>query len=41
MSFCLNRLRGMLDKGGAVKTFVDALLQLANPEMIFKVMCAI
>lgn len=27
----------MLDKRGAVKNFVDALLQLANPEMIFKV----
>lgn len=28
----------MLDKGGAVKNFVDALQQLTNPEMIFKVM---
>lgn len=27
----------MLDKGGAVKNFVDALQQLTNPEMIFKV----
>lgn len=33
----VNRLRGMLDKGGFVKTFVDALQQLTNPEMIFKV----
>lgn len=33
----LNRLRGMLDKGEAVKDFVDALLQLANPDMVFKV----
>uniref|UniRef100_A0A3Q4AQN1 DNA-dependent protein kinase catalytic subunit n=1 Tax=Mola mola TaxID=94237 RepID=A0A3Q4AQN1_MOLML len=33
---CVNRLRSMLDKGGAVKTFVDALQQLTNPEMIFK-----
>lgn len=30
----------MLDKGGAVKNFVDALQQLTNPEMIFKVMRA-
>lgn len=30
----------MLDKGGAIKNFVEALLQLANPEMIFKVMSA-
>lgn len=30
----------MLDKGGAIKNFVDALLQLANPDMIFKVMSA-
>lgn len=34
---CVNRLRSMLDKGGAVKKFVDALQQLTNPEMIFKV----
>lgn len=27
----------MLDKGGAVKSFVDALQQLTNPDMIFKV----
>lgn len=27
----------MLDKGSAVKNFVDALQQLTNPEMIFKV----
>lgn len=27
----------MLDKGGAVKKFVDALQQLTNPDMIFKV----
>ncbi|XP_019943216.2 DNA-dependent protein kinase catalytic subunit isoform X1 [Paralichthys olivaceus] len=32
----VNRLRSMLDKGGAVKKFVDALQQLTNPEMIFK-----
>ncbi|XP_044032842.1 DNA-dependent protein kinase catalytic subunit isoform X2 [Siniperca chuatsi] len=32
----VNRLRSMLDKGGAVKNFVDALQQLTNPEMIFK-----
>lgn len=30
----------MLDKGGAVKKFVDELLQLANPDLIFKVMSA-
>lgn len=30
----------MLDKGGAVKKFVDALQQLTNPEMIFRVMSA-
>lgn len=41
LCFCLNRLRGMLDKGEAVKNFVNALLQLANPDMIFKVMGAI
>uniref|UniRef100_A0A8D3BVD0 DNA-dependent protein kinase catalytic subunit n=1 Tax=Scophthalmus maximus TaxID=52904 RepID=A0A8D3BVD0_SCOMX len=32
----VNRLRNMLDKGGAVKKFVDALQQLTNPDMIFK-----
>ncbi|XP_038580578.1 DNA-dependent protein kinase catalytic subunit [Micropterus salmoides] len=32
----VNRLRSMLDKGGAVKNFVDALQQLTNPEMIFR-----
>ncbi|KAM9337515.1 DNA-dependent protein kinase catalytic subunit [Symphorus nematophorus] len=32
----VNRLRGMLDKGGAVKNFVDALQQLTNPDMIFR-----
>uniref|UniRef100_A0A665X1D8 DNA-dependent protein kinase catalytic subunit n=1 Tax=Echeneis naucrates TaxID=173247 RepID=A0A665X1D8_ECHNA len=32
----VNRLRSMLDKGGAVKKFVAALQQLTNPEMIFK-----
>ncbi|KAM4719019.1 DNA-dependent protein kinase catalytic subunit isoform 2-T2 [Anableps anableps] len=32
----VNSLRSMLDKGGAVKNFVDALQQLTNPEMIFK-----
>ncbi|XP_032407093.1 DNA-dependent protein kinase catalytic subunit [Xiphophorus hellerii] len=32
----VNRLRSMLDKGGAVKSFVDALQQLTNPYMIFK-----
>uniref|UniRef100_A0A8C9Y6S2 DNA-dependent protein kinase catalytic subunit n=1 Tax=Sander lucioperca TaxID=283035 RepID=A0A8C9Y6S2_SANLU len=31
---CVNR--SMLDKGGAVKNFVDALQQLTNPEMLFK-----
>lgn len=30
----------MLDKGGAVKNFVDALQQLTNPEMIFRVIIA-
>lgn len=35
---CANRLRSTLDKGGAVKNFVDALQQLTNPEMLFKVM---
>lgn len=28
----------MLDKGGAVNRFVNALQKLANPDMIFKVM---
>ncbi|KAM9332600.1 DNA-dependent protein kinase catalytic subunit [Pholidichthys leucotaenia] len=32
----VNRLRSLLDKGGAVKKFVDALQQLTNPDMIFK-----
>ncbi|XP_028288750.1 DNA-dependent protein kinase catalytic subunit isoform X2 [Parambassis ranga] len=32
----VNGLRSMLDKGGAVKKFVDALQQLTNPEMLFK-----
>lgn len=31
----------MLDKGGAVKDFVEALQQLTNPDMIFKVMCSL
>ncbi|KAF7660907.1 hypothetical protein LDENG_00272900 [Lucifuga dentata] len=30
------RLRSVLDGGGVVKNFVDALQQLTNPEMIFK-----
>ncbi|KAJ4925203.1 hypothetical protein JOQ06_017938 [Pogonophryne albipinna] len=32
----VNRLMSMLDKGEAVKNFVDALQQLTNPEMLFK-----
>ncbi|XP_077480903.1 DNA-dependent protein kinase catalytic subunit [Stigmatopora argus] len=32
----VNRMNGILDKGGAVKNFVDALQQLTNPDMIFK-----
>ncbi|XP_037613149.1 DNA-dependent protein kinase catalytic subunit isoform X1 [Sebastes umbrosus] len=32
----VNRLRSMLDKGGPVKKFVDALQQLTNPEMLFR-----
>ncbi|XP_060920840.1 DNA-dependent protein kinase catalytic subunit isoform X2 [Labrus mixtus] len=32
----VDRLRSMLDKGGAVKKFVDALQQLTNPDMIFR-----
>ncbi|KAK2886235.1 hypothetical protein Q8A73_020181 [Channa argus] len=32
----VDRLRSTLDKGGAVKNFVDALQQLTNPEMIFR-----
>lgn len=32
----VKRLRSTLDKGGAVKTFVEALQQLTNPDMIFK-----
>lgn len=32
----VNRLKSMLDKGGAVKDFVEALQQLTNPDMIFK-----
>lgn len=30
----------MLDKGEAVKKFVDALQQLTNPDMIFRVTLA-
>ncbi|KAK5898290.1 hypothetical protein CgunFtcFv8_015721 [Champsocephalus gunnari] len=32
----VNRLMSMLDKGEAVKNFVDALQQLTNPDMLFK-----
>uniref|UniRef100_A0A3Q1ES12 DNA-dependent protein kinase catalytic subunit n=1 Tax=Acanthochromis polyacanthus TaxID=80966 RepID=A0A3Q1ES12_9TELE len=32
----VNRLMSMLDQGGALKNFVDALQQLTNPDMIFK-----
>ncbi|KAJ0059871.1 hypothetical protein NL108_014572, partial [Boleophthalmus pectinirostris] len=32
----VNRLKSVLDQGGAVKRFVDALQQLTNPDMIFK-----
>uniref|UniRef100_A0A3Q2XVH6 DNA-dependent protein kinase catalytic subunit n=1 Tax=Hippocampus comes TaxID=109280 RepID=A0A3Q2XVH6_HIPCM len=32
----VNRLKSMLDKGEAVKKFVDALQQLTNPDMIFR-----
>uniref|UniRef100_A0A8L0DT02 DNA-dependent protein kinase catalytic subunit n=1 Tax=Oncorhynchus mykiss TaxID=8022 RepID=A0A8L0DT02_ONCMY len=32
----VNRLKSLLDKGGAVRDFVDALQQLTNPEMLFK-----
>lgn len=35
---CVNRLRSMLDKAAPVKKFVDALQQLTNPEMLFRVM---
>ncbi len=35
---CLcSRLKSILDKGGVVQEFVDALQQLTNPEMLFKV----
>ncbi|XP_030635503.1 DNA-dependent protein kinase catalytic subunit [Chanos chanos] len=32
----VERLRPMLDKGGVIQDFVDALQQLTNPEMLFK-----
>nr|XP_054607336.1 DNA-dependent protein kinase catalytic subunit isoform X2 [Nothobranchius furzeri] len=32
----VNRLKSLLDKGGAVKKFVEALQQLTNPDMIFR-----
>ncbi|KAM3860678.1 DNA-dependent protein kinase catalytic subunit [Diretmus argenteus] len=32
----VNRIRTLLDPGGAVKNFVDALQQLTNPDMLFK-----
>ncbi|XP_077410583.1 DNA-dependent protein kinase catalytic subunit isoform X2 [Vanacampus margaritifer] len=32
----VNRMKSILDKGEAVKKFVDALQQLTNPEMIFR-----
>lgn len=35
---CTDRLRSRLDEGGAVKNFVEALQQLTNPDMIFRVM---
>lgn len=35
---CLcSRLKSLLDKGGVVQEFVDALQQLTNPEMLFMV----
>lgn len=37
MSLVAASLKTLLDKGGAVKHFVEALQQLTNPEMIFKV----
>ena len=33
----LARIKSVLDDGGAVQNFVDALQQLTNPEMLFKV----
>ncbi|XP_059183485.1 DNA-dependent protein kinase catalytic subunit [Centropristis striata] len=32
----VNRLRSLLEEGGPVKNFVEALQQLTNPEMLFK-----
>ncbi|XP_061661173.1 DNA-dependent protein kinase catalytic subunit isoform X2 [Syngnathoides biaculeatus] len=32
----VTRIKSTLDKGGAVKKFVDALQQLTNPDMIFR-----
>ncbi|KAK0144676.1 DNA-dependent protein kinase catalytic subunit [Merluccius polli] len=32
----VTKLTSLLDKGGAVQNFVDALQQLTNPEMLFK-----
>uniref|UniRef100_A0AAR2IVV3 DNA-dependent protein kinase catalytic subunit n=1 Tax=Pygocentrus nattereri TaxID=42514 RepID=A0AAR2IVV3_PYGNA len=32
----VEKLKSILDKGGVIKKFVDALQQLTNPEMLFK-----
>ncbi|KAI4886986.1 hypothetical protein NFI96_023481, partial [Prochilodus magdalenae] len=32
----VEKLKSILDKGGVIKEFVDALQQLTNPEMLFK-----
>ncbi|KAL6490371.1 hypothetical protein MHYP_G00007160 [Metynnis hypsauchen] len=32
----VEKLKSVLDKGGVIKEFVDALQQLTNPEMLFK-----
>lgn len=36
MCLC-SRLKSSLDKGGVIQEFVEALQQLTNPEMLFKV----
>lgn len=37
LCFVCFRLKTKLDRGGVFQEFVDALQQLTNPEMLFKV----
>lgn len=38
LTFCLfNRIKNKLDQGGLIQDFINALDQLSNPDLIFKV----